>query len=174
MATLTTTSQFDDTHGHRALVVVIALVIAMFVLLAAQGSTSHAASVFVSATAQYADLHRRVETALGPIAVTREPDEINRQLHRLAVAIRDARPGAVEGDLFTPALAREIRQQLAEALVANKLTPADMRAMQAGEGAAAAQPTLTVNGRYPWAFGAAMLPSLIDVLPPLPPELQYR
>ena len=31
-----------------------------------------------------------------------------------------------------------------------------------------------VNGRFPWMRGAAMWPCIIDALPPLPDELQYR
>jgi hypothetical protein len=34
--------------------------------------------------------------------------------------------------------------------------------------------TLRVNGTFQWAMASAMFPSLLEALPPLPPELQYR
>lgn len=33
---------------------------------------------------------------------------------------------------------------------------------------------MNVNGTFPWAIGTAMVPSILEALPPLPPELQYR
>ena len=35
-------------------------------------------------------------------------------------------------------------------------------------------PRPVVNGRFPWARGAMMPPDILQVLPPLPEELQYR
>ena len=54
------------------------------------------------------------------------------------------------------------------------MTPADVRAAELAGGVDSSAVTLAVNGDFPWAIGTAMVPCVIEALPPLPPELQYR
>ncbi len=129
---------------------------------------------FVAATRDYAWLHRRIEWALGPIEVNADIDKVHRAVVQLAAAIRADRPQARAGDLFTAVLGIELRRRIAEALVAHDITAADVLAAEAAEGTDPSLVSLAVNGPFPWIAGSAMFPCLIEALPELPPELQYR
>ena len=122
----------------------------------------------------YAFLHRRLERQLPPVEVNANPETFRRAVETMAHAIRAARAEAQQGDVFNPAVQRTIRDRIAGALRANGLTPADLRAAERHDGVAPGTVTLRVNGSFPWAASTAMFPSILDVLPALPPELQYR
>jgi hypothetical protein len=81
---------------------------------------------------------------------------------------------ARQGEFFTPALAGELRARIDAALVEHGFTVADVRARALVEGGDPAGVPLRVNGAFPWRLAAAMFPCVIEALPPLPPELQYR
>jgi len=92
----------------------------------------------------------------------------------MAGAVRAARPEAQQGDMFNPAVQRTLRDRIARALRAQGLTPTDVRAAEQHDGVAPGSLRLRVNGTFPWAVSTAMFPSILAVLPALPPELQYR
>ena len=129
---------------------------------------------FTETTRAYAWLHRRIENNLAPLEVNSNPDTIHRAVQQMAAAIRAARPDARQGELFTDALAVELRLRIASALAANDLTAWDVRAVEAADGIDPAMVPLTVNGPFPWIYASAMFPCVRDALPELPPELQYR
>ena len=128
---------------------------------------------FMAATREYAIAHRRIEQRIGPIQITDRPETIRHAIDAMAAAIRAERPEARQGDLFTPALARELRVRIDQALRAHGFTAADVLA-EAAEGPDPSTLTLRVNGSFPWVLGQAMFPCVTGALPPLPPELQYR
>ena len=129
---------------------------------------------FDKATQDYVLMHRRLERQIGPIALSTSVDEINRKIQQLATAIRVERPDAKQGDLFTPPLSRLLRARIHQALTDHRYSVDDARVSSRVDGVDYTQVNLRVNGTFPWALGATMLPCLIEVLPPLPPELQYR
>lgn len=129
---------------------------------------------FVAAAADYAALHRRIEHTLGGIKVTAVPADIIENVTAMSKALRAERSGARQGDLFTPAVAAELRRRIAEALTAQQLTPADLATDEIPEGIDRKSLVLSVGGPFPWLVGSTVLPSVIEALPPLPPELQYR
>lgn len=129
---------------------------------------------FAKATEDYALLHRQLERRLPPIVVNANPETIRRAIDEMAAAVRAARPDARQGDLFNPAIQAAIRQRIAKALGSHGFTPADVREAELAEGIDASSVTLRVNGTFPWALGTAMFPCVLEALPPLPPELQYR
>ena len=135
---------------------------------------SAAVTAFTGATHEYALLHRRLESTLPKLEVTSNPDTIHRAVEQLGAALRAARPDARPGDVFTDALAVELRVRIEDALVAHGFTPADVRAQEVADGIDAAKAPLNVNGRFPWRFASATFPCVLEALPPLPPELQYR
>lgn len=154
---------------------------ALMVLLGATATTaqpvypeSEEVRQFVAATREYAWMHRRLEWAMGPLEVNADIDRIHRAVVQLADAIRAERREAKAGDLFTPALAVQLRQRIAEALAAHDYSPADVRAAEAADGTDPSLVSLTVNGPFPWGYASAMFRCLIEELPELPPELQYR
>jgi hypothetical protein len=88
----------------------------------------------------------------------------------LAEAIRIRRPNAEQGDIFTPAIAAELRRLAAGTL--KKHRPAIRTSIQSGEVVSAA---VRVNGAYPKGLPVeTMPPSLLAVLPALPKPMKYR
>jgi len=128
---------------------------------------------FTAATREYARMHRRLEQQFGPIQVTDRPETIQRAIAAMAAAIRAERPDAKQGDFFTPALARDLRVRVDQALREHGFTAADVLAAGA-DGPDPAMFAVRVNGTFPWVLGAAMFPCVTAALPPIPPELQYR
>lgn len=129
---------------------------------------------FIAATQQYASMHRRLERDIGAIELNSTPEAINRFIQKMAAAVRAERPGARQGDLFTPAVSKELRQRISDALLEHGFTPADVREAELAEGVDSASVRLKVNGTFPWVLSVAMFPCVLEALPPLPPELQYR
>jgi len=133
-----------------------------------------AIAAFDDATHDYALMHRRLERQIGPIQLGTPVTEINRIIRELAAAIRAERADARQGDLFTPALAHLLRARINDALLEHRYTADDVRAAGRVDGVEYDRVGLQVNGTFPWLLAAAMFPCVIEALPPLPPELQYR
>ena len=167
---------FHSRRWQRPLALVLgAILIAVSAVSAyGQNNGSDAARAFVSATRDYAAMHRRLEQQIGSIEISSSVDQINRLINQLATAIRVERADAKQGDLFTPALARELRASINEALLAHDFSAADVMAAGRVDGIDYERVALRVNGTFPWVLGAAMFPCVIEALPELPSELQYR
>jgi hypothetical protein len=129
---------------------------------------------FNKATQDYVLMHRRLERQIGSIEFGTPVAEINRIINGLAAAIRAERADAGQGDLFTPPLSRLLRARIQDALSEHHYSVDDARVSSRVDGVDYTRVKLQVNDTFPWILGAAMLPCLIEVLPPLPPELQYR
>lgn len=139
-----------------------------------QEPSTPAEIAFERAVQDYALMHRRLEQGIGTLTINTPIDEINRMIQQLAAAIRAERADAKQGDIFTPALAPLLRGRIAETLFEHRYSVDEARSSSRLDGIDYARVKLQVNGTFPWVLGAAMLPCLIDALPPLPPELQYR
>jgi hypothetical protein len=133
-----------------------------------------AVTVFESSTRDYAVMHRRLESQIGSIEFGTPIPEINRIIRELATAIRMERRDALQGDLFTPALAPVLRARIQDALLEHGLTADDVRADSRVAGIDYERVRLQVNDTFPWLLSATMFPCLIEALPTLPSELQYR
>jgi hypothetical protein len=127
---------------------------------------------FELAAQEYARLRRIVNAHLAPLDVASDPDEILTFFDALSAGMRAARPAARQGDLFTPVVSAIVRARIAGALNARGIDADELRAEMA-EGTATAAP-MGVNGPYNWSAPATMAACVIDVLPALPAELQYR
>jgi hypothetical protein len=176
VATLTHDSHQLVSAMRKVRIAVLAAIViaAPAATAAAQSGASEPERAFLTATRDYAQMHRRLERQIGPIEISTPIPLINQRIEQLAAAIRAERAYAKQGDLFTPAVAHEIRVRIDAALRARDLAPADVVAASLVEGVDYVRTALRVNGTFPWILGAAMLPCLIEALPPLPPELQYR
>lgn len=137
-------------------------------------TASSAVEQFTAATREYALAHRRIERAVGPLTVTASPVELMANVNAIGDGIRGDRVNARQGDLFTPQLSAELRERIADALAARGLTPADVTTDEIPEGINRSALVVRVGGPFPWAAGFNVLPTLIEALPELPPELQYR
>jgi hypothetical protein len=136
--------------------------------------TRSAMDTFVEAAREYAVTHRRVEKVLGPQVVTASPGDLLSHVNALGEAIRRERIHASQGDLFTAPVSNELRVRIANALESRGLSVADLATDEIPEGIDRRSLVVRVGGPFPWPVGSTMLGLILDVLPPLPPELQYR
>jgi hypothetical protein len=172
----------EQTVRHTTTRLNLAAVIAATLVTGASGGaqgpsidvTSQAVAAFDRSTSDYASLHRRLEEPIGSIRLGMSVDAINRHIQLLATAIRVERADAQAGAFFTAALATELRARVQRALDEHGYTAADVLAHGRVPGVDYARVRLQVNDTFPWVLGVAMLPGVIDALPALPPELQYR
>jgi hypothetical protein len=120
----------------------------------------------------YQTLQRAVESGLPSLKPTDLPEMIVAHQQALARKLREARPHAKEGDLFTRAACEAFRHASRAALTG--VHPASTRAyMHAGEATPAMK--LAVNGIYPDIEPiTALSPELLASLPTLPAEVAYR
>ena len=128
---------------------------------------------FDHAVDQYVALHRRVERRLPPERLFDDAEEMFAARDELREAILAARPGAHQGDIFTPAVAQAFVVTLEDVIEECGHDPADILADINAE-RLPGTPKPRVNGKYPWGIGSAMWPTLLRVLPELPAELEYR
>ncbi len=117
----------------------------------------------------YLELRRRVEAKMAPLQKTAEPATIAARQKALGEAIREARPDARQGDLFTPDVAALIREVIR----------ADFERRSHTDARAVAQSIpdvrLRVNDAYPTGVPLATTPPrLLAQLPRLPDGLEYR
>jgi hypothetical protein len=128
---------------------------------------------FNAAIHQYVQLHRQIERQLPPFRAHSDAQDIIESSNAMASALQTARAAAHEGDIFTREVAAVLRIRVADALAARGFLPEEMVASTLEEADEEA-PLPVVNGRFPWRRGAAMWPCVLDALPRLPHELQYR
>ena len=127
---------------------------------------------FRSRIARYMDLHEsladKYDAVLDPGA---EPEAINAARRTLSAALVQARANAKRGDLFTPSIERYFRERIRAHLRGMDgvtptfaITEVQPRAVRIG-----------VNAIYPPDVPVpTMPPGVLEKLPPLPDELQYR
>jgi len=125
---------------------------------------------FQRAADDYAFMHRRIERRQPPIELTTDVATLRQAIASMAEAIRVARPNAREGDLFTAPLRPILRARIVKAMRLHDVTVAAL----SEEAADAAYADLAVNADMPWRQTGSMPPCVLEVLPLLPPELQYR
>jgi hypothetical protein len=130
---------------------------------------------FERSVSEYVVLHRFLETMVPPLRVTTDMGEIQGAVRALGMRIQSARATARQGDMITPGVAQMFRRRLATCL-----TPAEWRAVFADrardeEGEPVEPPPLRVNMEWPAGVPFEYVPpQLLQSLPRLPKELQYR
>jgi hypothetical protein len=128
-------------------------------------------AIFLQRVDAYVALHRRLEAGLPPQVVTGDVEQLFAPTRALAQEIRRARAGARQGDLFNPAVADYFKIVIAESLRRGGIV--DFLAIIEEENEVKVIPT--VNGDYPAGASLSFVPPcLLEVLPPLPKELEYR
>jgi hypothetical protein len=120
----------------------------------------------------YVKLQKTVESGLPALKPTDLPEMITAHQEALARKIREARPHAKSGDIFTPAACEAFRHASRAALEGPQL--ANARAHEQPD-----EPNpgmrLAVNGIYPDTEPiTALAPALLAAFPPLPVEVAYR
>ena len=128
---------------------------------------------FNEQVAAYLRLQDAVRRQLGMERLFLDPEDLFTAIRSMQAGIRAARPDARPGSMFTPAVAALIRTRLQQRLVACDYAVEDVLLFLNEERMPGA-PAPKVNGPFPWMIGSAMWPTLLAVLPSLPPQLQYR
>ena len=120
----------------------------------------------------YVKLQKTVESGLPALKPTDLPEMITAHQQALARKIREARPHAKSGDIFTPA-AREAFRHASRAALEGPHSANSRAYMQPG--APNPRMRLAVNGIYPDTEPiTALSPVLLAAFPPLPVEVAYR
>jgi len=120
---------------------------------------------FGQRVSEYAMLRDEVQKSVVHLAVTSNPVEISRASDTLATKIRNARPRARTGQVFSPAVTAHIiaalRVDTATWAAIMDDNPGRMRSR--------------VNGQYPHDKPLSTVPGhVLAKLPPLPEDLEYR
>jgi hypothetical protein len=159
-----------------AMVEVGALVLSAAVVgaqsLANRDVQADALRAFQERVEAYAALHRRLAEPLPSLAPTDDTHAILLARKYLASAICAARPTARQGDIFTPPVAMLFRGLIAEALEARNIEAllADLNR----EHTVVLGIHPVINEPYPAGVTHEVPVVLLQWLPDLPPELQYR
>jgi hypothetical protein len=129
------------------------------------------AADFIARVNAYVELHRRLEDTLPKLSTDATPESINTHQRNLSRMIADARRGAKPGDIFT----RETRALFRRYLSAVFGGP-DGRQLKASINDENPGPVkVGVNQPYPNEIPlATMPPQVLQWLPQIPDELQYR
>jgi hypothetical protein len=129
--------------------------------------------------ADYLKLRREAVAGLPAVRKNAQPEDIRASKLAQADAIRKARTGAKQGDIFTSGFQQYVREVIGIATRGEGGKPAKKTAMvgnPAHEHESPAQPVeLKVNAQYPGSAPLSSVPpSLLLALPELPKELDYR
>ena len=124
---------------------------------------------FTARVHDYVEIHRRAAAGIEQ-PMCAEPEELARQTHELAAAIREARPRAREADIFTLAAGEMFRARIAAVVRRDNFDIAAFLARHGGEGE---DQDVHVFGTLRWPAHVALTP-ITRHLPELPPELEYR
>ena len=135
-----------------------------------------ATQTFQGGVAEYVTLHRLLEGPLPPLLVGHDLAPARDAMRALQTRLQRARVNASQGDIITPGVAQMFRRNIAACLTREewaaifaKMSPDEQG--RPGE----APPALNVNMEWPETVALDFVPpQLLQVLPPLLPELQYR
>ena len=121
---------------------------------------------FTNRVYDYVETHRRLAAAIEQ-PLCSDAEELTRQADTLGAAIREARPRAKEGDIFTLAAGEMFRARIAAIVRRTNFDVAAFLERHSGEGE---ELEVHVFGALPWRSHLALMP-IIRQLPELPPEL---
>ena len=145
--------------------------------LIAFGTPSQEAPILVDSVSEatgseaggYAELRHQVETTVPALRVTNDSAEILGREAAIGAAVKAARPRAAQGEVFTAAMARNVRAVIAADQTRRSASDwaglmSDVPAIRPG-----------INESYPGGEALATFPPLLlQALPPLPDGLEYR
>ena len=120
----------------------------------------------------YVKLHKTVESSLPASKTTDIPEMITAHQTALARKIREARPNAKAGDIFTAAARKSFQNMIQGAMQGPRGTNAHATMKQ---GAPLSETNVKVNQPYPERFPYTTVPpTLLQAFPKLPDEVVYR
>ena len=120
----------------------------------------------------YVELHKKLEATLPKLPEQTDPYQIDRHQRAMLRLMQDARKTAKQGDLFTPAMQRLVRN-----LLRPVFSGPDARQLRAEilDNEYKGDVKVAVNARYPDEVPISTVPpQVLAQLPKLPEELEYR
>jgi hypothetical protein len=156
----------------RTLTYVGGIVAALLAAHLAAAQATPGIDAFNNNVAAYVALHHQVERLLPPQRNFVDSAELLAYVAALRRGLCALRPSAREGDVFGPA-AGEFRRRIRYALRAHGIEVRDLLLEMTDDTEEGARPPV-VNEAFSWALGNVMPIAIIDALPALPVELQYR
>jgi hypothetical protein len=132
---------------------------------------------FLEEVEEYLEHRAKAREELPKLKDQSEPEEVTAYAKQLADNIRERRKGAKPGDVFTPKLARAFRRIFARELAR---TGPDRKVVltegnPTGDEERFTPPKVVVNGQYiPAAPLSTVPPTVLQALPTLPDEVEYR
>jgi hypothetical protein len=126
---------------------------------------------FVKRVEEYVALHKKLEDTLPKLPAQTTPQDIDTHQRALAKLLQAGRIHAKQGDLFTPAVQRVVRD-----LLRPIFSGEDGRQVKAEILDKENKPVkLAVNGRYPDEVPISTVPpQVLQALPKLSEDLEYR
>ena len=119
----------------------------------------------------YVALHKKLEDRLPKLPNEATPTQIDVSQRELGKQIAEARAGARQGDLFTPAMAAIVRKHFAR--IFGGKDGGALRASIMDENPVGI--AVKANQRYPDEVPiSTMPPAVLKILPKMPEELEYR
>jgi hypothetical protein len=150
----------------------IVLLVASSVLSLGAQPRVEGVQAFAERTEAYAELHRQLEKSIAPQDSFIDAAAMLAASDSLRASLRAARAGAREGDLFAP-VAAILRQRVRLALRERGIEARELVAEMI-EDTEGTPPPARINEPFSWLHGNIMLPWLLEALPPIPGELEYR
>jgi len=134
--------------------------------------TTHATREFSEAVRKYVKLHKKIAGSLPALKQTKDPAAITGYQQALAKKLFQARRDAKQGDIFTPAVSAEFSGILSDVFHG---PDAALSRSTVKQGEPVKAVSLQVNNTYPDGIPFTTIPpTLLQKLPPLPAEVEYR
>jgi hypothetical protein len=132
---------------------------------------TQAVEEFEARVADYAALHQKLEATLPALPDKATPEQIDQHQQALVAAIATARKDAKQGDFFTPGMEALVRRALGTLVGGPDGASLKATIMDDNPGPL----DVSVNDRYPDTAPVSSMPvQLLELLPKLPAELEYR
>jgi hypothetical protein len=138
---------------------------------AARDAKNPAFAAFEQNVKRYEDLRSQVDRQVPALKPSADPQQVLVQQQALAAKLAEARKGAKRGDIFTDEVSAEFRKRIQAAFNGPKGGEVH-KTLRQGE---PLDLQVHVNEVYPASLPATTVPpTLLEELPKLPPDLEYR
>jgi len=162
---------------RKSSLIAVSLLLSAFSLfsLAHESKKSAGEKEYEKRIAQYRELRQDIESRAPKLKDKASAEEIERHEQAMTAGIQAARAGARPGDLLAP-VARQIRTAVRQNMRGPQGRDARTKADEENPEADGVQRVnVAVNAVYPEAQPVSGMPAeLLQKLPPLPKELEYR
>ena len=127
---------------------------------------------FQEEVAEYIELHHKLDSTLPALSKDASAEEIDQHQRALGRLIQQARKNEKAGDIFERDVRPVLRRLLYGLFTGPDGQKLRMAVMEENPGEVV---KLVVNGRYPDTIPLSSVPpQILQALPPLPQELEYR